>query len=281
MPHTHTTDETEKKKKKTHNPFKIIKNKIMGLGHKKHKKKSEKTTTHTAPSHLASHTIQRITPPPIKPTASMLMAEHPLEMEQIISSPLPLTTSQTSEKSSPHHPQTKTVSSLSAPVLIPTLTTASSLPDPEKASHTVTESEQATHIPPKKSNVSEWDFSALPEEEEALDQIPLQAHKLITKAEPSRASQINTALETYVPGWRLLMHSVFEPMVQHNIEASDAWVEKLAGFLPSASDTPSLLVPQPLGFLPYSISLVPEETQKIDESEDASMTHQTKAVLKR
>ena len=293
-PKTQEIHETEKKKKKTHNPFKIIKNKIMGLGHKKEKEKekekgkekSEKTPTHTDTSLSPSQKIQHITPPLTNPTASIQIAEYPLENIETISPSHPLV-SQT-PKSSPHQPQkniaptqTETEFSLSAPVLIPTLTTTPSLSDPEKASLTVTKSESVTHTAPQKSDVSEWDFSALPEEEEVLHQIPLKAHKKTTESEPSRASQINTILETYVPGWRLLMHSIVAPIAQHNIEASDAWVEKLTGFLPSTSDTPNLLVPKPLGFLPYSISLIPEEAQKVSEAEEASMTDQIKVKLKK
>lgn len=283
----HETEKTEKKKKKTHNPFKIIKNKIMGLGHKKEKgkEKSEKTPTHTDTSLSPSQKIQHITPPLTNPTASIQIAEYPLENIETISPSHPLV-SQTPE-SSPHQPQkniaptqTETEFSLSAPVLIPTLTTTPSLSDPEKASLTVTKSESVTHTTPQKSDVSEWDFSALPEEEEVLHQIPLKAHKKTTESEPSRASQINTILETYVPGWRLLMHSIVAPIAQHNIEASDAWVEKLTGFLPSTSDTPNLLVPKPLGFLPYSISLIPEEAQKVSEAEEASMADQIKVKVK-
>lgn len=310
---------TTEKKKKTHNPFKILKDKIKGLTHKKDKgdkKKQEPILNQTQPA-----TTQPLASSVVSPTSRTIMTERPLGTEKI-SPPLALATSIAPETSAILNPKAVTVSTpveatitsalpnitvtpppsmvkTGVPVSVPippSTTTASNLPPAETVSliktadaisssrtiNPTTEQAERTKIEIKQANESTWDFSAIPDDDtEEFDQITPLTQRDTTENQVSRATRINAALEMYVPGWRLLMHSIVGPIAQHNIEASDAWMEKLAGFLPSTSEPQSLLAPQSIGFLPSDIRLTTtENAQKTGRLEEASTNHHTRNLLK-
>jgi len=211
-------------RKQGHNPFKILKREI---------------SKRFLRSKIDKHPVQ--TPPNLKPQsidvqppdddARASNTTPPIQVEAQILSSIPL--DETDKKNTDVQPvpfKTSSKSDSVSAVFIPTI------PPP--------------HASPVKP--SDWDTILIgsDEEDEGGKTKKIEtAPGVGIRGTQSRKSSLNATLEKYIPGWRLLLHSLLIPIIKYNVEVADWWVNKLSSILPFKTIAPDVAPPS-IGFLP-------------------------------